>query len=277
MAMQPFNNALAQISAELSTKHPKLVNKFDKIERIKSSEGTIHELRDRNSYGLVSAVGFKGRVEMAYDRINYAQLMGGPGKQGNVIRTRSKPSSTHKALALLDRKWNLGIPPESILDLPVKYDSEGIGTVTVEAVDGDVIGFNKFTFKLKPGPDNISTLPLKGNLGAALYPSGQTAKGQAQLISYPVDTTAHNAYLASVWSSQPIDAEMIQVINDLTGVTWSLNPGEYSLSGAEVVYGGIVRPGYDMPKANFTRIVTINLGAACSNFAGELVFYHNPN
>lgn len=277
MAMQPFTNALAQISAELSAKHPKLVNKFDKIERVKSSVGTVHELRDRNSYGLVSAVGFKGRVEMAYDRVDFAKLMGGPGKQDNVIRTRAKPSSTHKALALLDRKWNLGIPTESIKDLPIKYDAEGIGTVTVEAVDGDVIAFNKFTFKLKPGPDNISNLPLATNLGAALYPSGQAVKGQAHLISYHVDTTDHNAYLASVWPSQPIDSEMIEVINALTGVTWSLNPGEYSLSGAEVVYGGVIRPGYDMPKANFTRIVTINLGAACSNFAGELVFYHNPN
>lgn len=277
MAMQPFTNAEAQISAELSTKHPKLVNKFEKIERVTSSAGTIHELRDRNSYGLVSAVGFKGRVEMAYDRVDFAKLMGGLGKQDNVIRTRSKPSSTHKALGLLDRKWNLGIPTDSIKDLPVKYDEEGIGTVTVEAVEGDIIAFNKFIFKLKPGPDNISVLPLSTNLGAALYPSGQASKGQAHLISYHVDTTPHNAYLASVWPSQPIDAEMIEVINSLTGVTWTLSPGEYSLSGAEVVYGGVIRPGYDVPKANFTRIVTINLGAACSNFAGELVFYHNPN
>lgn len=277
MAMQPFTNAKAQISAELSTKHPKLVNKFEKIERVTSSAGTIHELRDRNSYGLVSAVGFKGRVEMAYDRVDFAKLMGGLGKQDNVIRTRSKPSSTHKALGLLDRKWNLGIPTDSIKDLPVKYDGDGIGTVTVEAVEGDIIAFNSFIFKLKPGPDNISVLPLSTNLGAALYPSGQTAKGQAHLISYHVDTTPHNAYLASVWPSQPIDAEMIEVINSLTGITWTLSPGEYSLSGAEVVYGGVIRPGYDVPKANFTRIVTINLGAACSNFAGELVFYHNPN
>ena len=155
MAMQPFTNAKAQISAELSTKHPKLVNKFEKIERVTSSAGTIHELRDRNSYGLVSAVGFKGRVEMAYDRVDFAKLMGGLGKQDNVIRTRSKPSSTHKALGLLDRKWNLGIPTDSIKDLPVKYDGDGIGTVTVEAVEGDIIAFNKFIFKLKKPISNL--------------------------------------------------------------------------------------------------------------------------
>ena len=277
MAFKPFNDALQQISNAFSAVNTKLANKFDKIERVLPTVGTIHELRNRNSYGLVSGVGFKGRVEMAYDRVNLSKFMGTVAKQDQTIRTRAHPLTTAAALTLANRKWNFGIPASSVQDLPVVYDGNGIGTVTVRAVEGDVTVFGEFQFKLQPGPDNIAALGLNGDLGAALYPSGQYAKGQAQLLSYPLDTTTYNAYLAGVWAGQPIDTALLDCVSALTGVSWIMTAGQYSLSGATVTYAGPVRSGYDLPKENYSRIVTIRLGSACSNFAGDLVLYHNPN
>ena len=277
MAFAPFNNGWAQLVAALGSKNSKLVGKLDKIERILPSAGTVHELRNRNSYGLVSAVDFKGRVEMAYDRIELNKFHGPASKQDNFIRTRKRPTSTHKALGLFNRKWGMGIPPEHVEDLPIVWDAQNIGTVILRAKEGDWMVTGETQFKLRPGPDSISDLGLNGDLGMALYPSGQNTKGQAHVLSYQIDTTPHNAYLASMWEGQPIDEEVVTMLSDLTGKSWITTAGDFSLQGASVTYAGVVRPGNDLPKPNFTRIVTIKLGTACANFAGELVLYHNPN
>lgn len=275
--MKPHDNPFSILSEAVGQISPRLVNKLEAVENVRPTAGTIHELNKRNSFGIFSCVGFRGTVEVSYDRIDLTKLLGHAQKQDIRIYSRLKPANSHQALQLVNRKWHLGIKPESIEQLPVSYDEEGVGVVTVKAAAGalDVIG--EFKFIVYPGADNISELALNFSLGEGLYPSGQSAKGQAPLLSYPADTTPHNAYLSSVWQGQPIDAEMIDVINELTGQTWTTAAGNYSLSGAAVTYAGPVRPGWDLVKENFSRIVTIRLGAACANFAGELVFYHNPN
>lgn len=275
--MDIFENPFAVLGTAFGKIHAKLQGNLAAIESVKPSAGTVHELRKRNSYGLFSAVGLKGRVEGAYDRINLSTFLGAVGKQDIDIKTNSKPANSHQALPLVDRKWNLKLQPASIVSLPITYDGDGIGTVTIRGVEGALDVYGQFVFRIIPGADNIAELNLSTNLNNALYPNNNPAKGQASFLSYPADTTPHNAYLSSVWTNQPIDQAMIDVIDALTGVSWGTAPGEYSLSGAQVSYAGVVRSGWDVPKTNFTRIVVITLGADCSNFAGELVFYHNPN
>lgn len=277
MSFAPFNNAWAQYVAAFGAKSPKLVGKLEKIERILPSTGTVHELRGCNSYGLCSAVDFKGRVEMAFNRVNLAQFHGTTAKQDNTIRTRKRPASTHAAMPIINRKLGWGIALECIEDLPVVWGGDSIGTVTIRAKPGDNTVFGETVIKLTPGPDSIADLRLGGDIGYGLYPSGQIGKGQAHFLSYPLDTSGKNAYLASMWAGQPIDSELIAAISELTGVVWSLTPGDYSLSGASVTYAGPVRPAYDLPKPNYGRIATVKLGDACTNFAGELVLYHNSN
>ena len=277
MAFPPFNNAWAQYVAAFGAKNPKVVGKLDKIERILPAAGTVHELRGCNSYGLVSAVDFKGRVEMAFNRIDLATFHGTAAKQDNTIRTRKHPLSTYEALSLIDRKFGWGIPATSIEDLPITWGIDSVGVVTIRAKPADQIVFGETIVKLVPGADSIADLKLNGDIGYGLYPSGQIDKGQAHYLSFPLDTTEKNAYLASMWTGQPIDQELISAISELTGKDWSLSAGEYSLAGAEVTYAGPVRPAYDFPKPNYSRIATVLLGSACTNFAGELVLYHNPN
>lgn len=275
--MYPHDNPFSVLSQAVGALNPRLVNKLEAVEKVRPTVGTVHELNKRNSFGIFSCVDFRGTVEVSYDRIDLTKLMASEQKQDIRVYSRLKPANSHQALQLVNRKWHLGIKSDSIELLPVTYDGEGVGNVTIKAKEGalDVIG--EFKFIVYPGADNISELNLTFNLGDALYPSGQSAKGQASLLSYPADTTTHNAYLSSIWTGQPIDAEMITAINELTEKTWTTAPGAFSLSGAAVVYAGDVRPGWDVPKENHTRIVVIKLGSACTNFAGELVFYHNPN
>lgn len=275
--MYPHDNPFNVLSQAVGAINPRLVNKLEAVEKVRPTAGTVHELNKRNSYGVFSAVDFRGTVEVSYDRIDLSKLMASTQKQDIRVYSRLKPANSHQALQLVNRKWHLGLQTESIELLPVSYDGEGVGNVTIKAKEGalDVIG--EFKFIVYPGADNISELNLNFALGDALYPSGQSAKGQAQLLSYPADTTTHNAYLSSVWAGQPIDAEFIAIINELTGVEWTTAPGAYSLAGAAVTYAGEVRPGWDVPKENHVRIVVIKLSSSCTNFAGELVFYHNPN
>lgn len=275
--MKPFDNAFAELSAALGTLDSTLVNTLERVEDVKSTEGTIHALNKKNSYGRFSAVGFRGTVDASYNRINLSEFLGVDKKQDMFVRTRSKPSNTHQALKLVNRKWQLGLATTQVENLPVVYDGNDVGVCTVRAAAGDLAVFGEFKFTVQPGPDNISDLGLTYALGYALYPSGQTAKGQAQLLSYPVDTTAHNAELSALFANKPIDDALVTLVSDLTGVQWSLNAGDYSLSGATITYVGALRPGWDLTKPNFTRVAVIRLGAACANFAGDLVFYHNPN
>lgn len=275
--MIPFDNAFAQLSIAVGKINAALVNKLEAVEDVKPSAGTVHELNKRNSYGRFSAVGFRGTVDASYDRIDLTKFLGDAAKQDIRVTSRSKPATSHQALGLLNRKWQLGMSVDSVKLLPVVYDGEGVGTVTIEAVEGDLAAFGSFKFYVYPGPDNVSDLNLQFALGDAFYPSGQTAKGQAHLLSYPVDTTEHNGYLSALFANKPIDEELRATVSALTGVEWSLNAGDYSLSGATITYVGEVRAGWELPKENFTRVAVIRLGAACANFAGDLVFYHNPN
>ena len=276
--MQPFKNPFSELSAAVGRVNANLVNKLATVEDVKSSVGTIHELRKRNSYGRFTAVGYRGWMETAYNRIDLTEVFGAAQKQDVSVKSRLAPTTTHQALQLINRKWNLELQPASIKPLAVVYDGDGVGTVTVEAVDGALDVTGSFTFKIIPGPDNIAELPLSTSLGDGLYPSGQYVKGQAQFLSYPVDTTNWNGYLAGVWTGQAIDEALVQTVSEMTGVTWTASAaGQYSLQGAVVTYAGPVRAGWDLPKPNFARVVVIQLGAACSNFAGELSFYHNPN
>lgn len=275
--MIPFDNAFAQLSIAVGKLDPVLVNKLESVEDVKSSAGTVHELNKRNSYGRFAAVGFRGTVDASYNRIDLTKFLGDPAKQDIRVTSRAKPATSHQAIGLLNRKWQLGLSVDSVKLLPVVYDGDGVGLVTIEAVDGDLAAFGSFKFYVYPGPDNVSDINLQTQLGDALYPSGQTAKGQAHLLSYPADTTEQNGYLSSLFANKPIDEELRTAVSALTGIEWSLNPGDYSLSGATITYVGEVRPGWELPKENFTQVAVIRLGAACANFAGDLVFYHNPN
>lgn len=276
--MQPFKNPFAELSDAVGKVNANLVGKLATVEDVKSSAGTVHELRKRNSYGRFTAVGYRGWVETAYNRINLTEVFGDAQKQDISIKSRLAPTTTHQALQLVNRKWNLELQAASVKSLPVVYDGDGVGTVTVEAADGALDVTGKFTFKIIPGPDNIAELPLSTALGDGIYPSGQTAKGQAQFLSYPVDTTPWNGFLAGIWTAQAITDELVEKVSEMTGVVWTAGAaGDYSLQGASVTYAGPVRAGWDLPKPNFSRVVVIRLGAACSNFAGELTFYHNPN
>ena len=277
--MKPFVNPLAQLSAALGAANSLLVGKFANIESIKPAEaGSVFERRNCNSHGLVSATGYRGLVDTGYNRIDMSVLMGAVGKQDIAIRTRQKPTSTHGALALMNRKWKFEINKDSVLDLPIAYAGDGVGTVTVQFKDGVPEAYGTFQFKLAPGPDNVATLNLNYYLGYGLYPNGRNDIGQAQFLSYPIDCSAENAYLGSLWKGQPIDTLLVDKVSALTGITWISNaPGAYSLQDAKVTYVGPVRPGIDVPKDPFTQIATIELGSSCTNFAGELTFYFNPN
>ena len=275
--MTPFDTAFADLSTALGKVNPALVNKLEAVTNVQSSAGTVHELNKKNSFGRFSAVGLRGTVDGSYNRIDLTAFLGVANKQDRTIRSRSKPATSHQALKLVNRKWGLGLVSSQVKLLPVQYDGDDIGLVTIEMVDGDLAAFGSFQFYVIPGPDNISDLALQTDLGEALYPSGQSVKGQAQLLSYPVDTTDHNGYLSSLFAGKPMDEELRQHVSDMTGVTWSLNAGDYSLSGATISYVGECRPGWDLVKENFTHNVVIRLGSDCTNFAGDLTFYFNPN
>ena len=112
--MIPFDNAFAQLSIAVGKINAALVNKLEAVEDVKPSAGTVHELNKRNSYGRFSAVGFRGTVDASYDRIDLTKFLGVAAKQDIRVTSRSKPATSHQALGLMNRKWQLGMPVDSV-------------------------------------------------------------------------------------------------------------------------------------------------------------------
>lgn len=273
--MIPFNNVKGALSIMLGNANPKLVQRLTEVTDPKPTAGTPNEFRRRNTAAQFEAAGFSGSAELCYNRIDLAAFL---GRDGHHIITRQQPKLVYDALPLINRKYRMTLQPDDVVNSLISWDPDsGVGTFILEAKKESLGLIGKVAMEFRPGPDPISELPLNGNLGLALYPSGQNAKGQAQFISYPCDTAAYNGDLSSWRTGDALDITKLEIIRAITGLDWVMTNGDYSLNGAEITYAGDVRPGIDIPKPNFVRLVTIKLGAQCSNFAGELTLYHNPN
>lgn len=273
--MQPFSDILGSLRTMLGNANPKLVQRLTAVTDPKPTAGTPLEFRRRNTSGVFEAQGFSGTAVLCYNRISLEEFM---GRDGHYIVTRQRPAVVYDALPLINRKYRLGLLPDDVVNSIISWDPDtGVGTVILEGKPESLGVIDRIALQFRPGPDPIADLPLNGNLGKALYPSGQSTKGQAQFISYPCDTAAMNGELASWTTGAAITTDKLEVLRSITKLDWVMAPGDYSLAGAEITYAGTIRPGIDIPKPNFVRIVTIKLGTQCSNFAGELTLYHNPN
>lgn len=273
--MKPFNDAMQVLRVHLGEANAKLVNRLSKVSGPKPTLGTPDEFRRRNTSAYFQATGFSGSAKLCYDRIVLQDFL---GRDGHSVITREKPAKIHDAIPLINRKYLLELKPEDVNDGDITWDPDSKkGVFILEANPDSVVIAGRVAFELVPGPDLISELQLNGDLGFALYPSGNSTKGQAQFLSFPRDTSAHNGELSAWRTGEPIDATKLEIIRSITDLDWVMADGDYSLNGAELTYAGVVRPGIDIPKAGFQRIVTIKLGDQCTNFAGELTFYHNPN
>lgn len=273
--MIPFSDFFGALRTMLGAADPKLVNRLAVVSNPRPTLGTPHEFRRRNTYAVFEATGFSGGAELCYNRIQLDEFL---GAGGHTITTRMQPAMTHDALPLVNRKYRLFLKPEDVVNEPVEWDAQtGRGSFTLRAVISSLGISGTVGFTLIPGADPISELTLVGNLSMALYPSGQNTKGQAQFISYPCDTTDYNGVLSAWRTGEAITADKLEVVRQVTNLDWVMQAGDYSLAGAELTYAGEIRPGIDIPKPNHTRIATIMLGSGCTNFAGELTLYHNPN
>lgn len=273
--MIPFNDVFGALRTMLGAADPKLVNRLSVVSNPRPTLGTPHEFRRRNTYAIFEATGFSGGAELCYNRIQLSEFL---GAGGHTITTRQQPMMTHDALALVNRKYRLFLRAEDVTNEPITWDPQtGRGAFTLRAVVSSLGIAGSVDFTLIPGADPIAELELVGDLSMALYPSGQNIKGQAQYISYPCDTADYNGSLSAWRTGEAITADKVEVIRMVTNLDWVMQAGDYSLAGAELTYAGVIRPGIDIPKPNYTRIVTVKLGSECANFAGELTFYHNPN
>lgn len=273
--MIPYNDVMGALRTMLGDANPKLKQRLSTVVNPKSTAGTPNEFRRRNTVADFEATGFSGSAALCYDRHDLADVL---GEDGHYITTRKTPQLVYDALGLINRKYQLTLKPDDIINSMISWDKDsGVGTAVLEAKPESLGLIGKVKIEFRPGPDPIFELNLKSDLGQALYPSGQSAKGQAQYISYPCDTSAHNGELASWKTGDAITTDKLEIVRAITKIDWVMNDGDYSLNGAEIVYAGDVRPGIDMPKPNHLRLVAIKLGTQCSNFAGELMLYHNPN
>ncbi len=236
----------------------------------RDSAGTFGVYLNKNTLATVYGTAAVGSSVVAYNRLSLGSLFDGY----MTIYSPDSLDNVHSFIPLINAQYGWELTEDEILNAPVTL-TNGVGEFILNAL-------NSFTFtgsilvKVKKGPRKLPS-GLTVAIGNAVYPSKQTAKGQAEIYAYSFDTTENNAALSALITGQQITQSVCDLLVAITGNAWSLATGDYSLSGATITYSGLVDPKVHPTKTGYTRVVAITLGADCALFAGTLYFHCNSN
>lgn len=119
---------------------------------------------------------------------------------------------------------------------------------------------------------------LATELDGLKYPDTQEPKGQASIYSYGVDCSHIASFLWVMAAGIDFDDTALAVeFNKVVPEVWVSvpEPAPWNLRDSKCVYEGLTSR---LPGANtdFQRVVSIELGALCTNFAGTLNLHYNP-
>lgn len=228
----------------------------------------------------ISGAGYRGAVDVKYNRLDLALLFKNIAVNLNVDLSSVASPTTKDLLGTLNTKYGLGITIDEVVDAPVDITGEGPHTHTITAQDSlAYIG----TLTLTIGPDadvgeRLDTVVLVTNLNGLLYPNTDTTKAQAREYSWGVDASPISAYLQvrvvdEVISDNSLAVELNKIVSD----TWIYDAAaaDYNTAGAKVIYAG---PNSADKDANqkWARIVQFQLDdALCANVGGVITLGYN--
>lgn len=280
--MALFRDARPQIIADLNTKNNLQIKLSEVTFGVPQAVSTITPAPSttKNTRVYISAAAnspYSSRVPVFYDRLDFGVVFA-YSAVNTLAKVRSyNPVTIHGLIPDLNNYYGLELTTDDIEDGVLSL-TNGSGSAVIKAKPDSLTWIGQFTVSIAPGDMALDRTMTVTDLSGIDYPSGQHAKGQAEVYSYSFDASAYYQYLQSITlENGPVDPtqDLVDFILDVTGDTWVLTGNaDYSLAGAKVVYNGpnsLTKPS----NPNFDYIVEIRLGTACNNFAGTLRFHYN--
>lgn len=221
---------------------------------------------------------YTGQQRIFYDRLDLAKVFEHTPLNTYAKLRAFRPTTIHDLVPAINDTYGLNITTADINDGELNLTA-GSGQVTVVANPRSLGWIGQVTFTVVPGDAKLELWMTDTDLEGISYPSGQSAKGQAEVYSYRYDATNYWSMLHTISVPEggllPSQA-VADILTELTGDTWKFEAGDYSLVGSLITYNDVNTT--DRPSnPNFTHVMEITLGEACTNFAGTLRFHYNSD
>src|SRR5574343_319662 len=260
-------DGLALLKAAITSKSATLTSaNITTLKNPISAEDTIFELLGANSTIIVGSSVAYGLTRVGYNRMAIESVF----PKGLDCLLPAEVDTVYKALPYLSYRTAIPLNEADYLDGPIAYVGN-TGTFTLTPADTNLIFTGSVVVKVTKGKKYLHLLsnPVT-SLGNLVYPSSDTTKGQAALLSYSSDPTVKAVELSALVAGTTPDQNLVDIVSAITGQTWTLVAGAYSLLGATIDYGGPVSGSYPT-KTGFNNLVVITLSASnCTNYAGQI-------
>lgn len=236
---------------------------------------------------------WSGNVVVNYNRLNLADIA---TLTSGTLRVAAL-TSTLEIINYLNYFYGMVLTSADINDEPVTLDAQGAGSVTLHAKSTSLGWVGSVTLNLIKGDAIVDYALTDLSLNGIDYPTGQFAKGQGPLVTYPYDFTSikstldqfNAGYKIGVASSFPLVTAL------LAGMNAAINNASYSwqsvgttavrnLVEGVVAYNGLNSSNF-ASNQDYKYVMILQLsdgsgangvvGAFCSDFVGKLYFHYN--
>lgn len=235
-----------------------------------------------------------GTVVVNYTRLDLNDLL---TLTSNTLRV-GPVTSTWDIINYLNFYYGMILTTADIKKEDITLDGTGAGTTTLHAEDKSFGWRGSVTLNLVKGDDLVDYAVTDLSLSGINYPTGQSAKGQAPLVTYPYDFTSSKATAMDVFkvgdvlgtavSSTSVTAllnAMIAAINNSSYVWQSVSTNtNRNLYNGKVVYNGLNSAEFSSNQAyKYVMMVQLSdgtgnngvVGTSCTDFVGMLYFHYN--
>lgn len=224
--------------------------------------------------------GYRGSVTVYYNRIDLGVLFLNVG--ANVGLTVAEGDDSNKLIPLLNAKYGTHFEVGDLVVVPLEVSTD-IKEVTLAAVGGNVMYEGQFVVKYGLAETALDSVVLITTLDGFNYPSADLTKGQASIYSYNLDGSSEPKNFWATVSAGPVTAAFVTPFNTAFRVdedwVFDASTKDFNLYGATVVYAGVndsalLPQGVDVAlNPTYNKVVIMQLGAECANFAGYLTVY----
>ena len=218
---------------------------------------------------------FTGTNYILYDRESMGKYV--TAKQDFASKPMLVPAITKKSqlVPFLNYYFGLGLSADEIIEGDVTPPTDGsIFTVRINPTANNYQYNEGYDFICKVGgyvaADTVKVVDLSG----LNYPSADLTASQAYAASYPYSFTKEFATLSKLTVQSEVDSALMKSINNVMGTKFTMEAGDYSLSGATITYAALNSSAVAANPA-YKYVVTIKLSTDSVKMRGTLILQFN--
>ena len=219
------------------------------------------------------AAPYIGSVDIKYNRLDLTDLE----TLIDIYVYSEKADTTYDVLEPLNNRYGLSLGSEDIEDLPCE-EKDGYVLITLQAKSSSLGWIGTLKIPVAIGNLVLEDHLLETHLDGLKYPTDDPTRPYAYFYSYWRDFSEFYGSLVDYRADDPIDTNIVSMINEVTGDIW-VGAGEnpFSLGGATIVSN---RPTLEEPASNqeFDRVMVIRLDPTlCTGLSGDLIIHYSED